>query len=64
MHLVTHELPATVKKHGEEGGIGIVAGQRLIIETSPGGAEILDVTVPAGKQWTMTISVDIDETDA
>lgn len=64
MDLVTHELPASVKKHGEEDGIRLVAGQRLTIETSPGGTEILDVTVPPGKQWIATINVGIDETDA
>lgn len=63
MNLVTHEQPATTKKQGEDDGIVISAGQRLRIETSPGGAEILDVVVPAGKQWTATVSVSIDETD-
>jgi hypothetical protein len=64
MILATHSLPASVKKTGEDGGLVILAGRRLTIETSPGGAEILDETVPAGKRWTVTISVSIDETDA
>lgn len=62
MNINTTELPVRIKKTGEQGGIAIPAGQKLVIETSPGGSEILDVTVPAGKEWTVTISVSIDET--
>jgi hypothetical protein len=41
----------------------LVAGQSLIIETSPGGIEILDEEVPAGKVWTVHVAVVISETD-
>ena len=64
MILQTDVIPARTKLHGEEDRLVIVAGQRLRIETSPGGAEVLDATVPAGKQWTVTMGVEIDETDA
>lgn len=63
MILHTTTLPARVKRSGEESGVVIAEGQRLRIETSPGGAEVLDVDVPAGKQWVVTVSVSIDETD-
>ena len=64
MELVKTSLPARVKQNGEEGGIVLTAGQTLTIETSPGGDEILSAEVPAGKQWTVTVSVGIDEVDA
>lgn len=63
MELITKEIEAFVRKYGEETDLVIPAGQRIRIETSPGGAEVLDETVPAGKQWTATISVSIDEVD-
>ncbi len=64
MILGTSATPKKTKVTGEEGGIVIAAGQSLRIETSPGGAEILDVVVPPGKVWTVTSGVDIDEEDA
>ncbi len=63
MILVESSSPARVKQHGEEESVVISAGMKLTIETSPGGIDILDETVPAGKQWVAKISVDIDETD-
>ncbi|KKN22566.1 hypothetical protein LCGC14_0913690 [marine sediment metagenome] len=64
MNLTTRVLPALTKVTGEQNVITIAAGQRLTIETSPGGAEILDAIVPVGKVWTAAISVSIDEMDA
>jgi len=64
MDLVTTIRPSSTKLTGEEGGIVAAAGQVLTIETSPGGAEILQQTVPVGKQWTAHIAVSIDEVDA
>lgn len=49
--------------HGEESNHQLVAGRRLVFETSPDGEELLNEVVPAGKLWTVTISVSIDETD-
>lgn len=63
MDLTQVQHPATTQLSGSDSGIVVPAGQRLIIETSPGGSEILDVEVPAGKQWILNIGVDIRETD-
>lgn len=41
----------------------VAAGQLLRIETSPGGAEILDVEVIAGKTWDVVVRVEVIETD-
>ena len=64
MELSKISLPVRTKRSGEEGGIVITAGQSLKIETSPGGYDILDAEVPAGKQWTAVVSVSIDEEPA
>lgn len=64
MELITTELPARTKKSGEESGITLAAGESLVVETTPGGSEILEATVPAGKEWRATVSVSIDETDS
>jgi len=42
----------------------VAAGQSLKIETSPGGAEVLDAECPAGKAWTVSVRVTVTETDA
>lgn len=55
---------AKVVKSGNAGAIPLVAGQKLRVETSPDGEEILDVECPAGKAWTARIIVEITETDA
>lgn len=44
--------------------VEMAAGKTLKIETSPSGEEILDVTVPAGKKWSVGIVVSVEETDA
>ena len=41
----------------------VTAGKTLAIETSPAGDEILSEVVPAGKTWSVSIIVDITETD-
>ena len=40
----------------------LASGDRLTIETSPQGSEILDLTVPDGKSWNVTMFVRIEET--
>lgn len=40
------------------------AGQVFKIETTPGGEEVLNETVPAGKAWSIHVSVHIEESDA
>jgi len=42
----------------------VSAEQSLKIETSPGGADIMDVTCPVGKSWVVSITINIIETDA
>jgi hypothetical protein len=51
-----------VRKDGD-GTFQVTAGKHLKIETSPGGEEILDVIVPEGKVWTVTLSVRVIEED-
>lgn len=46
------------------GSVELSAGQHLKIETSPGGEELLDVVVPAGKVWSVVINVETLEGDA
>jgi len=42
----------------------LIAGKHLIIETSPAGVEVLDLVVPKGKVWDVSITVSYAETDA
>lgn len=63
MQLKTIESPAVMQLTGEAADIVIEAGQRFVIETSPGGADILDAEVPADKQWIVGISIDVREVD-
>ena len=42
----------------------LAAGQSLKIETSPEGEELLGIECPAGKKWSVIVSVRIAETDA
>lgn len=66
MQLNTSTIPATparVEYAGAQGNIIVSAGQTLTIETSPEGTEILNAEAPAGKEWTVTLRVDVQETD-
>ena len=60
IELRTEALPARTTKTGND-TFTVAAGKRLIVETSPQGDEILDVEVPAGKTWTVTVNVYIQE---
>jgi hypothetical protein len=51
--------PAIGQLSGSDSGIIVTAGQRIKIETSPDGIEILDVTVPEGETWVFNVGVDI-----
>jgi len=53
----------TIIKSGGE-TFEVVAGKVLKIETSPGGETYLDETVPSGKKWTVSISIQIKIEDA
>jgi len=39
-------------------------GQVVKIETSPQGEEILNLTVPEGKVWSISVNLQITEVDA
>jgi len=58
--LKTEALPARTTKAGSD-TFTVAAGKHLIVETSPQGVEFLDVEVPAGKTWTVTVNVYIQE---
>ena len=62
--LTEYDWPVRLMKSGRADDVGIVAGQRLVIETSPGGKEVMDAVCPVGKAWNVTIIVEIEETDA
>lgn len=61
MQIAIKQYPHIQKAASET--FAVVAGQKLIIETSPGGAEILDIECPAGKKWSVSAVVDVTETD-
>ena len=62
MDLVDQSQVARTAKIGRQ-NVEVFAGQSLKIETAPGGVEVLDSEVPAGKKWTVYIYVEIVETD-
>ena len=59
--LVEESRPARMWKYGGD-SFELVAGKHLKIETSPGGEELLDAVVPAGKTWDINLTVNIVET--
>jgi len=61
MELEDKQVPHTQKY--AVGTVALVAGKTLKIETSPAGEEILTAVVPAGKVWSITIVIDVTETD-
>jgi hypothetical protein len=42
----------------------VAAGKSLTIETSPQGVEVLKAQCPAGKIWTVHVSLSVEEHDA
>ena len=40
----------------------LAAGKTLTIETSPDGDEVYSAEVPAGKSWSVTVYLKIEET--
>lgn len=55
--------PATVTRAGDASGT-LAAGTHLKVETNPGGDELLDYEVPAGKVAAVRVTVYVVETDA
>lgn len=65
MAITLAEISITPKVHKDGNDtITLPPGKTMKIETSPDGEEIMNETVPAGKQWTITVGVHIVETDA
>lgn len=60
---VTPSRSEEVTYAGSLRNIKIDSGQTLKFETSPGGVELLNVEVPAGKRWVATIQVNVQEFD-
>ncbi len=58
--LDTEERLAKIIKTGSD-TVEIAAGKFLKIETTPSGEELLNVEVPGGKTWTVTVTVHIEE---
>lgn len=46
-----------------QGIVTVTAGQDFKIETSPGGEELLALTVPAGKVYVVSVRVEYVEAD-
>ncbi len=63
MQLSTSTIVSSVQKTGSESGVDVPAGKSVKIETTPGGIEILNVVVPAGKRWEVSFGVDVREFD-
>jgi hypothetical protein len=55
---------AKVLRTGQDPEVSIPVGKSLVVETTPGGEEILKMTCPSGKVWTARVIVEITETDA
>jgi len=62
LQVVEHAAKRTMS--GGTGYFSMEAGKRLKVETSPRGEEILNEQVPAGKVWSVVVSVSITELDA
>ena len=62
----TDTIPARAETSHSAGAdtFSMAAGKSLRIETSPDGDEILDVEVPEGESWVVTIEVVIKKTVA
>ncbi len=63
MELTEHITEAKIVRSGDE-TVVMTTGKHLKIETMPLGVEILSVIVPAGKQWSARIIVELTETNA
>ena len=60
MELIDNSVSARSLLSGAT-GFDVTAGKTLNIETSPGGSEILEVTVPIGQTWHVQLSVQIEK---
>ena len=62
--LKTDTIPARLETSHSAGAatFSLAAGKSLKIETSPDGDEYLDIEVPEGEAWVVTIEVVINKT--
>jgi len=63
MNLASREVAAKTVKYGSY-TFDVPVGKTLKIETSPQGLDVLIEAVPAGKTWSVTVTVEIQETTA
>jgi len=63
MELIEHVYPATVEHVGEE-RLVMPALAHLRFQNTADQGHFLDVTVPTGKKWSVTVTVRLVETDA
>lgn len=61
MVLATENRAASKWHYGDQ-VVTLPAGKSIKIETSPQGEELLNAEVPAGKTWTVRVTVHIEET--
>ena len=52
------------KNNSYQGAVTATAGQDFKIETSPQGEELLELTVPEGKVYTIMVRIDYVVSDA
>lgn len=64
MDFTIRDLPARKNHVGAQVVDALAAGKKFAIETSPGGEELVNYTVPAGKVARIAVTVIIDESDA
>ena len=55
--------PAKKMMNGRD-AFTLTAGKRIRVRTTPDGDVYLNEQVPEGKQWKVSVSVQIEETDA
>jgi hypothetical protein len=65
MDLSTVTKPAVQESSNSYGTqvLFMAAGKTLKVETSPNGEDVLDITVPSGKVWEVSVTISIKETD-
>jgi len=57
-------VSTTIDTLADQDVLTVAAGKHLKIETSPAGVSVLDAVVPEGKEWEVTVTVHVVETDA
>jgi len=65
IELLEQIIPAigAIKEYSGSTTFNMDSEKILIIETSPRGDDILDIEVPSGKKWKVSLKLHITETD-